>query len=465
MRVRLALKILDVDQEYVDITLSSNSVYEDEISWEKMDGYPAGPDYALTIITDNKMSKVISINKGSNIMSSNDDIIDSFLEELFDLDQAKRIDESDGFEHIHGDEETLKDSLEMDPYDPKLIRVDPKNFPILQVNGMIQNKEMDIAPDFQREFVWNDITRKSRLIESLLLRIPLPMFYVSQDEEGLFKVVDGIQRLTVINSYMNNEFRLKNLEYLTDCEGKWYKNISKPIDSSLSPLFVRRIEQTQLYFNVIDPQTPSKVKFDIFKRINTGGKSLNAQEIRNCLASGETRKFLKELAESKEFLQVTKGSISRTRMADKELVLRFIAFYFLDNGISNRKDYKNGMDIFLDETMEILNKIKDKKTLGKVKEDFITSMNNASILFGDKAFRKVNLINKSLFLSLSRNLYNYETKEISLMKLGDKANKKLDIELKQNTKFSDALSMATNDARNVEISYVTIKNILKELLE
>lgn len=119
--------------------------------------------------------------------------------------------------------------------------MDTKPFSIRQMNEMIEIGDVDLSPDFQGGFVWNDITRKSRLMESLLLRIPIPVFYFAQDEEGLFQVVHGVQRLIVINSFMKNELKLKNLEYLIECNGKYFKKPGNKLES-IEDMYVRRIE-------------------------------------------------------------------------------------------------------------------------------------------------------------------------------------------------------------------------------
>lgn len=138
-------------------------------------------------------------------------------------------------------------------------------------------------------------------------------------------------------------------------------------------VYTRRIKQTQLFVNIIDPQTPGKVKYDIFKRINTGGKALNNQEIRNCLANKKTRDLLRELAKSNNFMNATRGSISATRMADEELVLRFVAFYLIDTKKSTVNEYKGGMDLLLDETVEVLNQA-SVELLIKIRKKFLLSM-------------------------------------------------------------------------------------------
>src|SRR5436190_1452341 len=99
------------------------------------------------------------------------------------------------------------------PYDPKQIRVDPKVFSVRQIIDMIEENELDLAPDFQRLRVWRP-RQKSLLIESLLLRIPLPAFYFSADNEGRLQVVDGVQRLSTIQEFVTGGMRLENLEYL-----------------------------------------------------------------------------------------------------------------------------------------------------------------------------------------------------------------------------------------------------------
>lgn len=454
--IKLAVKVLDIEVQNVEFTLEKKEI-GDGFVWSKIENEYAGPDFYLEFVLDKNSITPKQVKKGRNIEEDTESLKYRFSEILFEENMKEILEANDGFETV--DESENRETERINPYNPKLIRVDPKNFPIFQIYQMISEKEIDLSPDFQRGFVWNDITRKSRLIESLLLRIPLPVFYFAQDEEGLFQVVDGVQRLTVIQSFMNNEFKLKNLEYLHECEGKWYKNPTADKEQNLPGMYSRRIEQTQLSVNVIDPQTPYRVKYDIFKRINTGGKALNNQEIRNCMAGGATREFLHTLARSEEFLLATRGSVSPVRMADEELILRFVAFYLIDNGLSTIKEYKGGMDEVLDETVDILNK-SDIGLFKKIRNDFLRSMDNAYFIFGDQAFRKAKYINKALFLGLTRNLRKYSMAELERKGVN---RIRLDINqaVKENVEFTNALSMATNDARNVNIVYRTIYKIIE----
>lgn len=449
-----AMKISLIDDENRDIYINlEKAESENELNWSFADS-----QFAINIITDCDMREVKNVTKSNNLIESEDVIKQKFLDIAFENKMSQFINLEDGFDDAEDEENNEIEKI--NPYDSKLIRVDTKTFTVFQINQMINEKEVDLSPDFQRGFVWNDITRKSRLIESLLLRIPIPVFYLSQDEKGLFQVVDGVQRLTVINSFMNNEFRLKNLEYLTECNGKWYKNKKADKEDNLDTMYTRRIEQTQLFINIIDPQTPGKVKYDIFKRINTGGKALNNQEIRNCLANAKTRNFLHELSKSDSFLRATRGSVSPIRMADEELVLRFIAFYLIDNNKSTVKEYKGGMDSLLDETVEILNSMKMDE-LKKIRTDFLAAMEGAFYLFGNNAFRKSIFINKALFLGVSRVLSKLDMQCIQ-SKNKEQISSCMNEAVSHNEIFRNALSMATNDARNVKIVYDTVHKIIGE---
>ncbi len=189
------------------------------------------------------------------------------------------------------------------------------------------------APDLQRGGnLWDD-ARQSRLIESLMLRIPLPLFYVAADKDENWSVVDGLQRITALRRFiMDESFQLQGLEFLVSLNGHKF--------SSLPSKFKNRINNTQLQFAVVGVNTPSEMQRNIFRRLNTGGLPLTPQEIRHALYYGSSAKLLKELAESESFVIATTDSVDDSRMAARELVLRFIAFL-----IRGWKDYPAGEDM------------------------------------------------------------------------------------------------------------------------
>lgn len=286
------------------------------------------------------------------------------------------------------------------PYDPNLIRVEPKMFSLRNIMDMIDETDLDLAPDFQRLRVWKS-GQKSRLIESLLLRIPLPAFYFASDSEGKLQVVDGVQRLSTIYEFVRGKhpFRLTNLEYLDhEVGGKTFEELKNTI-------WAKRIYNTQIVTNVIDPQTPMRVKFDIFKRINTGGTPLNGQEIRHCMSGPKSRNLLLKLAASQEFETVTNGTLTKhVRMADREMVLRVLAMHL--KGIDGYLD-SDSMDDFLNLVAQEIDDGKYDLCITEIESRFLNAMRTAHQIFGEHAFRKWPLtadrkspLNKAIFEAL-----------------------------------------------------------------
>jgi uncharacterized protein with ParB-like and HNH nuclease domain len=315
-----------------------------------------------------------------------------------------------------------------DPFDPEKISISSKLVSMETCLRRIEQKTIILNPDFQRKEVWKE-DKKSQLIESLMLKIPLPMFYVSADERSNYTVVDGLQRLSTIRSFVlgdeylknkkevdkGNGFKLEKLEFWKNYEGKTFKELPIHIKNS--------ILEAEFTFTVIDPGTPEEVRRNIFKRLNTGGEPLSSQEIRNALYIGQSTVLLNELAENIHFKKATGNSIKDLRMADKELILRFIAFLVRDYS-SYTKTIR--VDTFLSDTMIIVNaipsfntrefnklihtgkeRVKEKdiiiKSIDEIKVYFEKGMIRAEKIFGKHTFRKSygenhrNPINKSLF--------------------------------------------------------------------
>src|SRR6266852_9502660 len=237
------------------------------------------------------------------------------------------------------------------PFDPEEIDVITQARAVALLLTRLQEGELDLSPEFQRRSnVW-DQERKSALIESMLLRIPIPSLYVSEDKDGNYTVVDGLQRLCAIAHFVDttalnkavkaklNALRLTGLQSF-DFKNKSFAELPRPLQ--------RRINETELTLHVIRASTPGDVKFNIFSRINQGGLPLTAQEIRNAIFVGDWRKKVRDLAESTAFTKATEHKINGERMQDMELVLRFIAHYTFQK---DRPDDQN-LDEFLNETVE-----------------------------------------------------------------------------------------------------------------
>lgn len=321
-----------------------------------------------------------------------------------------------------------------DPFDPEDISIDSKVIPMDVVLRRLTQGTIKMNPDFQRQEVWTP-DKRSQLIESLMLSIPLPMFYVSADEKNNYTVVDGLQRLSTIRRFVLGDeylesvrkdknkvgdeklrgfgFKLENLEFWKQYNGFNFNQL---------PVHVRnRILETQFQFTVINPGTPEEVKRNIFKRLNTGGMPLSSQEIRNALYLGPSTILLNELASYPEFKAATDYSIKSLRMEDKELILRFLAFLMRDY-----KTYRKtiAIDSFLSDTMVIINGMPEfssreflkaqkqgnvsildiaKLNTDEIKSKFKAGMIRTQAIFGRQAFRKSygnnrrTSINKALF--------------------------------------------------------------------
>lgn len=397
-----------------------------------------------------------------------------FEKSLAEITERKLDAIASGLDADEMDDEVESSEDHNEPYNPEDIRVETKPFSIHQIfQMMVEWNDIDLSPDFQRSFVWSDLTRRSRLIESILLRIPLPVFYFSSDKQGRMQVVDGVQRLTVIKQFLNGEFKLTNLEYLDELNGLFFpsENISKSKYKTLDPMHVRRILQTQIIVNIIDYSSPAKVKYDIFKRINTGGKPLNSQEIRNCMAKPPVRKLLQQMVEQASFKKLTIG-INQSRMMDQELAMRFIGFYFLREINNNRVlSYRNDMDIFLDEVLEFLNEA-DFSILENIEKAFANSMTNAEYLFGEFAFKKCfrdhltdkkrrAFLNKSLFTSWSVVLSGIPHRQIAKTYQAGSLVEKVADELTSREEYFKSVQLSTNTTKNLDIAFSYANSILK----
>ncbi|APU44688.1 DUF262 domain-containing protein [Streptomyces sp. TN58] len=302
------------------------------------------------------------------------------------------------------------------PWKPEQIRVNTKQFSLRNALDMIDDESLELAPDFQRGRVWKHV-QKSRLIESVLLQIPLPAFYFAEDSEGFMRVVDGLQRLSTIHDFVRGGekagFALKGLEYLEESvEGKRFEDLPAP--------WKRRINNAQIMAHVIDPTTPPDVMYDIFKRINTGGTPLNAQEIRHCMSKDRSRRTLRMMTSSDEFNAATNGLGGHERMNDREMALRFAAFW-----LHGAEEYMRfgAMDPFLQRTTAMLDnpsEVDDTK-LDHMMADFRHAMENAYLVFAGQAFRKWPQgpsqgkypINRALFEAWAITLTTYDGRDLA----------------------------------------------------
>jgi hypothetical protein len=350
------------------------------------------------------------------------------------------------------------------PWDPSKIRISTKPFSLRQVVDMIDDHDIDLAPDFQRLYVWKALQR-SRLIESILLGIPLPAFYFNQDHQGLMQVVDGVQRLTTIYRFVKRGDVLSDLEYLKVYNGKAYDQL----DGALK----RRFQQTQIFVNVIEPQTPDDVKFDVFRRINTGGSPLTSQEIRHCMSRDRSRSLLKRLVESAAFIRATGAAFrSQQRMADREVAQRFCAFRMLSD-IDEYRSFSSLDSFLLDFTRQVDGAHADKakvsdECLAKLESEFERAMINAVAIFDNAAFRKYPTdavrrgpVNRALFESWAVVLADYELAQLEPHKHEIYREAR---EWMRDPAYIAATSQGTGDPNRVKLRFEVPRKIIDKAL-
>lgn len=276
-----------------------------------------------------------------------------------------------------------------EPFNPTEIRIAQRTLSLDNLVNRLKLGELDLSPDFQRQKdLWNE-NAQSRLIESLLVRIPIPAFYFDATDDSKWLVIDGVQRLTALARFVIDEQTLKErypeLEPLKLCGLEFLIDFNEKTYAELERTYQRRINEAQVTVYTIEQGTPVDVKYNIFKRINTGGLPLSDQEIRNALNAGKATELLADLARSDAFLQVVDSSIQDKRGLDQECILRFIAFTLSPS--TEYKEYeKLGFDTFLGNAMDSMNKIPLEK-LNQLEKTFKKAMEAAHKIFGDSAFR------------------------------------------------------------------------------
>ena len=342
----------------------------------------------------------ILINKTVNRTVLENEIADmkeaDGIPENFDIYTVEKILEEFGISVNNSEVEEEEQSVQIEkPFDPEKIDIAMDRIVCISLTKRLENGAFELESDFQRKAGLWSIEQKSRLIESILLKIPLPAFYFDSSDNDKWLVIDGLQRLSTLNEFIVKEsFKLTNLEFLKQWEGLKFSELPFSLKST--------IEETNFNAYLVRKATPKNVKYNIFRRINTGGLVLTPQEIRNALYQGKATKFLRKMAESKYFCDATSNSIKTDRMLDREFCLRYIAFTKLPID-----SYNNSIDDFLISAMEFLNNSTDEQ-LDLYYEEFEQSMKIAFNIFDRYAFRKLRFderrtpINKAIFEGWSK---------------------------------------------------------------
>lgn len=349
----------------------------------------------------------------------------------------------------------------------KKILSQTKDFTIREFKTMVDEGDIVLKPDYQRNFVY-DIKLSSKLIESVLMEVPIPVIYLAEEENGTYSVIDGQQRLTSFISFLNGTlpsgeyFSLKGLTVLRELNNKKFSELNKVQQS--------KIKKTTIHTIIIKKESQDDIKFDIFERLNTGSVKLNEDEIRNTIYRGNYIKLLAELEDNINFNKMVNRPNSKKRMGYRGMILRFFA-------LSEKTyiNYKPGMKQFCNI------ELRDNKDMSEDKqEEYRRKFNKAVDLtysvFGENAFKKFNLgddedpnggwhnanLNLSLFDVQLCGFVHYEKSQVI-----PKADAIREAMLQLITKdevFKDAILIATNDKVKVKRRFQIWFSVLEGII-
>lgn len=356
---------------------------------------------------------------------------------------------------------------EPEKFVPANVRIEQRTLTIWNLMERLRYDEFDLQPGFQRRRdLWSP-EQQSQLIESLMLKIPIPAFYFDASEDEKWKVIDGLQRLSAIQRFLVDDngapgsspspakAMFCGFQYLTDFNGLTFDQLPRQ--------YIRRVKESQVVAYTVEKGTPDAVVFNIFQRINTGGLQLEPQEIRHALYRGKATKLTEELAQSHAFINATGKAISPDRMQDLEYVTRFIAFTELDY----ENVYKDNINSFLNKALKTVNTYPEAE-LDRVRKNFIRTMGWSFSLFGKYAFRRYNAtwrrgpINKAMFELWSICLKDMHESDIKALLRDQEKFLSAFRDLQQTTDFKAAFDSNKSTALKKRVQLT--KSFLEEML-
>ena len=325
-----------------------------------------------------------------------------------------------------------------------------KDLTLSEIKNKFDDGDISISPDYQRDYIYDNM-KASRLIESFMIGIPIPPVYLCEEDDGIWDVIDGQQRIQSIINYLSNKFSLKGLEVLKDLNGKSYKDLEKPHQ--------RKLKSSSLSAIVVKKESKA-LKFEIFARLNQGSVELNDQELRNCIYRGPFNKMLNELSEIKAVKNLF--PVENNRKKYQSLILRFFA-------LRNYVIYKETMKRSMNEYMESHRNDSDEK-LAEHKNLFVTTLNMVKIILGPEAFFGVDRVKRELKKTFSPTVYDSIMIAFSLFHQNDLIahadeirNYIIEVKL-HNSSYHDFTFARSGDARCVKGRISIIIELLQEIV-
>lgn len=323
---------------------------------------------------------------------------------------------------------------------------------LAELRRLKERGRLIIRPIWQRNFVWSR-KQSSMLIESFLLDMPVPVIYLARNSENKFEVVDGQQRLSSVINFIDGDLELTGLEVKNDLNGCKFEHLPEHLQDKLTDSTINSIELTA--------DTPRVAMRSMFERLNTNGTPLNAMEIRNCVYQGTLNELIIDLAGDQSFKDcVNKGGMER-RMQDRELVLRFLAFYQL-----SYERARGGLKKFLDGMCENYEN-PNEQILKDYRTKFKDATRVALSVFGDTGFRldptKTSGFRASIFQVLMVSFANHDVGQ--LMRSRERIFEEyLDL-VQTDPKWVEYVTNHTGDYTRIEYAFSAWKDRLKEAVK
>ena len=335
------------------------------------------------------------------------------------------------------------------------VSLDKTDRSLFEYHRWYRNGKLIVDPEWQREYVW-DLKKASRLIESFLIGLPVPVIYLAFNEAGAKEVIDGLQRLTSVFKFFDNQYELRGLEILRELNGYKYNQLDQYYQDKLNDATIRAFELSQ--------STDQDLKFLIFERLNTGGVVLNDMEIRNCLYRGKLNNLIRELSKSDAFMNCVNQKNLSKRMKDRNLVLRFLAFSELHYQNANK-----GIKKFLNDFLENYRNPSDDK-LNEFSESFKKATRAAYTVFGKEAFRLKSekgtwstSVNSSIFQVITVSFTEYDLG--ALTRAADAIFEEyLDL-ISTDDKWISCVKTSTGDTSRISYAFETWTARLKEVMD
>ena len=304
--------------------------------------------------------------------------------------------------------------------------------------------------EWQRQYVW-DKRRASRLIESFLINLPVPVIYLAQNNDGYYEVIDGLQRLTSVFDFFGNKYALRGLEIKKGLNGCEFQNLDNILQRKLKNSTLRTFELSQ--------ETPKDLMFLIFERLNTGGISLNEMEIRNCLYRGQLNDLIKELAQIEEFKRCVNQKNIHRRMKDRALILRFLAFYQMTYTKARR-----GLKAFFNEFCETYKDATEKK-LDEFRDRFKKAIKAAFSIFSTDGFRLSSgrSVNASVFQVVCVSFTEYDLG--ALTRSADAIRDEYNDLITTDDHWRDCVGRSTGDFERISYAFRTWNERLRAVME